>query len=730
MRNVVQFLSCLCLLLLPGAAAPAASEGTERGVRLVAVGGEDLSIGAFHLLAIAVDKYRDEGLRLQSAVKGARELESVLVEDYSFDKGRCRLLLNADATRKSIIKALRRLAKQAGPDDSVLIYYAGHGHLDTLTNTGSWIPWDATHKTPDRWVGNEEIKGLVKAMKARHVLLVSDSCFAGDFFRSQRTPVEQISDANVRRAFVRSSRRAMTAGGVEPVADGGREGHSIYTWWLLTALREAVSSYVLPEEIHERVRKAVAANAGQKPMYGLLHGAGGEPDGSFVFFRRGTVGLDKAMKEKLRRVEELEKLDREAAAKARRRHEEIVSKQAQVDALDKKLKELQGKLGITGGQGDLDGIIAMMEERERREKELEALRKKAEAELRAKEEALAEEQRKKDEKLRKRFEADLAKYEKIVAGRYATKEMKAEAWRILCRTWGVPEGTPAGTPLRYRGGKALDATEMEMVLIRAGSFMMGSPEGEEGRDSGEGPMHRVEITKPFYMAEVEVTVGLFRRFVDETSYVTDAEQEGSARILDGKKWTDKKGASWRAPGFTQGEDNPVTCVSWNDAVRFCNWLSEKEGRKPSYKIKGESVTWDRNADGYRLPTEAEWEYACRAGTTTRFFAGDSEGALGGVGWYFDNSGFKTHPVGKKAPNAWDLYDMHGNVWEWCWDWHGDYPSTAVTDPAGPVRGSYRVFRGGSWNYYARFCRSADRNYARPADRRSFVGLRLLRPKNP
>ena len=209
--------------------------------------------------------------------------------------------------------------------------------------------------------------------------------------------------------------------------------------------------------------------------------------------------------------------------------------------------------------------------------------------------------------------------------------------------------------------------------------------------------------------------------------------------MDGKKWTDKKGArwrdmihrwNWRAPGFTQGEDNPVTCVSWNDAVRFCNWLSEKEGRKPSYKIKGESVTWDRNADGYRLPTEAEWEYACRAGTTTRFFAGDSEGALGGVGWYFDNSGFKTHPVGKKAPNAWDLYDMHGNVWEWCWDWHGDYPSTAVTDPAGPVRGSYRVFRGGSWNYYARFCRSADRNYARPADRRSFVGLRLLRPKNP
>ena len=692
----------------------------------MAVGGEDLAIGDFHLLAIAVDEYRDEGLRLRSAVKGARELESVLVEDYSFEKGHCRLLLNADATREAIIEALRRLAKQAGPNDSVLIYYAGHGYLDELTKTGSWIPWDATHETPARWVGNEEIKGLVKAMKARHVLLVSDSCFAGDFFRSQRTPVKQISDANVRRAFARTSRRAMTAGGVEPVADEGHGGHSIYTGWLLTALREAVSPYVLPEEIHERVRKAVTANAAQKPMYGLLHGAGGEPDGSFVFFRRGTVGLDEAMKEKLRRVEELEKQDREAAAKARRQHEELASKQAQIAALDKRIDELRGNLGIDDGQGDLDGIIAMMEERERREKELEALRKKAEAELRAKEKALAEERRRQDEKQRKLFQEDLAKYEKIVAGRYATQEMKAEAWRILCRTWGVPEGTPQGTPLIFCGGKAVDAAKMEMILIPARSFIMGSPEGEEGRERNEGPVHRVEITKSFYMAVVEVTVGLFRRFVDETSYVTDAEREGSARIFDGKKWTDKKGASWRAPGFTQGEDHPVTCVNWNDAVRFCNWLSEKEGRTPCYKVEGESVTWDRNVDGYRLPTEAEWEYACRAGTKSRFFTGDTDSDLGRAGWYSGNTGGKTHPIGKKDPNAWGLYDMHGNVGEWCWDWYGEYPTGAVTDQAGPERGTYRVFRGGSWSNIARHCRSANRSFYIPGSRRYSLGFRPVR----
>ena len=698
MRNFIRLFSCICFLLVPGAALTAAPEATERGVRVVAVGGEDLSIGAFHLLAIAVDEYRDEGLRLRTAVKGARELESVLVEDYSFDKARCRLLLDADATRKSIIKALRRLAKQAGSDDSVLIYYAGHGHLDKLTNAGSWIPWDSTHETPARWVGNEEIKGLVKAMKARHVLLVSDSCFAGDFFRSQRTPLEQISDANVRRAFARTSRRAMTAGGVEPVADEGREGHSIYTGWLLTALRESVSPYVLPEEIHERVRKAVAANAGQKPMYGLLHGAGGEPDGSFVFFRRGMVGLDEAMKEKLRRVEELEKLDKEAAARALRQQEEIASRQAQLAALDKRLGELQGRLGVAGGQSDLDAMVAMVEERERKGKELKELRRKAEAELRAGEKALAEEQLRQDEKLRKRFEEELAKYRVIAASRYATQEMKAKAWRILCSNWGVPEGKPKGTPLMYRGGKAVDATEVEMVLIQSGRFMMGSPAFETERGKYES-RHKVTISRPFFMSKYEVT-------------------QGQWRAMMGSNPSDFSAC---------GDDCPVEQVSWHEAVEFCNKLSEHYGLTPAYRISGESVTWYKGADGYRLPTEAEWEYACRAGTTTRFYAGDSDSDLGGAGWYDVNSATKTHPVGKKAPNVWGLYDMHGNVLEWCWDSYGCYSSTSMTNPTGPSSGSYRVFRGGSWNSGTKFCRSASRGTSRPGFRNSVLGLRLLRP---
>jgi formylglycine-generating enzyme required for sulfatase activity len=187
----------------------------------------------------------------------------------------------------------------------------------------------------------------------------------------------------------------------------------------------------------------------------------------------------------------------------------------------------------------------------------------------------------------------------------------------------------------------------------------------------------VDIEKPFYMGKYEVTQ-----------------------------------AQWRAamgsnPSQFKGDDLPVENVSWNDAKEFCRKLSQMTGRE------------------YRLPTEAEWEYACRAGTTGAY-AGD----LDAMAWYDKNSGGKTHPVGQKQPNAFGLYDMHGNVWEWCEDdWHNSY-NGAPNDGRAWVdisaRGSYRVFRGGGWNSYAVSCRSAYRNCWAPGDRGSRLGFRLLR----
>ena len=241
-----------------------------------------------------------------------------------------------------------------------------------------------------------------------------------------------------------------------------------------------------------------------------------------------------------------------------------------------------------------------------------------------------------------------------------------------------------------------------------GTFTMGSPTSEEGRYDNE-ISHRVTLTKGFWMMETEVTVGMFKAFVSDTGY----ESKGNTPYgVDDNKWEQDSKYSWRNPGFSQDDNHPVTNVSWNDAVEFCKWLSRKTGQ---------NIT---------LPTEAQWEYACRAGSTTALPNGPivikglfNAPALDTIAWYGGNSsqGFVghsgadsskwsetqypggpcgTHPVGKKNPNNWGLYDMIGNVLEWCADWYGDYPSGSVTDPTGPSNGSPRVGRGGGWGRVA------------------------------
>jgi len=200
-------------------------------------------------------------------------------------------------------------------------------------------------------------------------------------------------------------------------------------------------------------------------------------------------------------------------------------------------------------------------------------------------------------------------------------------------------------------------------------------------------------------------------------------------------WFDGSTGTEPAAGETQ-EKRPVESVTWYDAVEFCNKLSAQEslqsvytitGRTPSsgYPINSATVTADFTKNGYRLPTEAEWEYACRAGTTTAYNTGDT--ISDNTGWYSSNSGSKTHQVGLKPANAWGLYDMHGNVWEWCWDWFGDYSNGAQTDPMGASSGANRVKRGGGWYYSAEYLRSAIRSGSYQMTWGSYYGFRLVRP---
>ncbi|HHM12237.1 MAG TPA: hypothetical protein ENJ16_01690, partial [Planctomycetaceae bacterium] len=274
---------------------------------------------------------------------------------------------------------------------------------------------------------------------------------------------------------------------------------------------------------------------------------------------------------------------------------------------------------------------------------------------------------------------------------------------------------------------------MQLRLIPAGEFWMGSPESEKGRDDDEGPRHPVRITRPFYLGVHEVTKGQFAAFVRATGYRTEPERDGGGgwgynakeKKLEGR---DPK-YSWRYTGFPYEDDHPVVNVTWNDAKAFCAWLSRKEGRT------------------YRLPTEAEWEYACRAGTTTAYYHGDDPEGLVEVGnladqrakkipgmkqdfpyaSFDDGYGF-TAPVGRFRPNAFGLYDMHGNVWEWCEDWYDeDFYATAAArepDPVNRERASERVNRGGGWSSNPRVVRSADRFRNSPGLRSINLGFRV------
>jgi len=256
-------------------------------------------------------------------------------------------------------------------------------------------------------------------------------------------------------------------------------------------------------------------------------------------------------------------------------------------------------------------------------------------------------------------------------------------WRPIT---GVKKAPPPA-----RGEKVetftVNGVSFKMARIPAGEFMMGSPSGELGRDSDE-KRHRVRISKSFFLGETEVTQGLWRTVMGSNP------------------------SSFK----NCGNNCPVEQVSWKDCQEFI--------RKLNRLVSG---------GGFRLPTEAEWEYAARAGSNSAFANGGiSETGCGhdrkldAMGWYCGNSGKKTHPVGGKKPNAWGLYDMHGNVYEWCQDWKGNYPSGSVTDPTGPSSGSDRVLRGGSWDYYAGYCRSALRNGDGPDYRGRRFGFRLAR----
>jgi formylglycine-generating enzyme required for sulfatase activity len=286
----------------------------------------------------------------------------------------------------------------------------------------------------------------------------------------------------------------------------------------------------------------------------------------------------------------------------------------------------------------------------------------------------------------------------VYAIQATTNLARTDSWRCISllalpsTPYTVPGTTPSAAGCRFYRAVAMSRTNM--VFIPAGTFLMGSPSNDVDAFSDEFPQTTVKNSRSFWMSRTLVTQQEYQSVLGNNPSV-----------------------------FTNNTSLPVEMVTWFDATNYCAQLTRRD------LVSGQIPA----GLAYRLPTEAEWEYACRAGTTTRYYYGDDPNYtnLASHAWYEGNSGYHTQPVAQKTPNPWGLYDMCGNVWEWCQDWYAAYPGGSVPDPQGPATGDYRVLRGGSWDDPAWNARSACRYGEQPQNRREYYGFRVvLAPANP
>jgi formylglycine-generating enzyme len=735
-------LTLVFILLIVFGAVPLHSAET-RGLRVVARDpatnqtGEVRLYNKSYAVIIGIDRYQNlpADRQLQNAVKDALGVEEVLKKRFQFDK--VITLRNEEASRDRIMRLLtRELPKEMGKEDALFIFWAGHGNQEKTDDgeLGYLIPYDGNG---DGIYGNITMSQLrddiSKALPAKHIFYAFDACYSGLLTTRSVDGKTRRDLAYLKEVTRERVRQVLTAGGKgEEALDGGPKGHSVFTGRFIEILENAddfITANELQASIKERVYSdARARNHTQTPGFGPLYGLG-----DYVFIPRQTDRLGNLAGESAARQKELEmlrKAEAEAAEAKKREQAEITKKQAELDALDKQIADMKGRLGSGAARGDdsLDQLMVLADQKEEQGKRLEELRQQREAEERKRQAEIEQLKREALEKRRGQIEADLAKFKKIAAKKYA-QDIKPTAWKTLVASYPEASSVPQYDEKAFRKALGLDATGfretatgMEFVAVDGGCFQMGDTFGDG--EKNEKPVHEVCISD-IAMGKYDVTVGQFRQFVTATGYITEAEKESGCGVWNGTEFKYDAAKNWRNPGFGQGDRHPVVCVSWNDALAFVSWLSGQGGRR------------------YRLPTEAEWEYAARSGGQKERYAGFSNvDELSRYANFCDtncefnwkaagqNDGYKnTSPVGNYLPNVLGLYDMTGNVEQWTGDWIGVhyFEKSPKDNPQGPSTGSYRVIRGGSWSREAGFARAASRTGDSTDGRSCIRGFRLVSP---
>ena len=627
----------------------------------VAWSATDLHFGNYHALVIGNNDYGDLP-KLKTAVNDAKSVAALLESDYAFN---VQLLLNA--TRNEIIRALAKLRGDLGPNDNLLIYYAGHGVLDEYANQGYWLPVDAEKDSPGNWISNGDITDATRAMRAKHVLVVADSCYSGTLVRAAAVTIEnsQERDAWLKRMINKRSRTALVSGGLEPVIDSGGGGkHSVFAKAFLDALTE--NRDVLDgQAMFAAVKRPVALESDQTPQYSDIRRSGHD-GGDFLLVRRNVT---------TRGIAVAPRSDQGTEPGATTQSPPPPASQAIELAFWNSIKDSENP----------------------------------------------------DE-----FEAYLAQFPSgVFAGLAKTRLKSLVPEQKTAAVVAPPKpATPSavkpavGVFPDLKPGDTFKDCDVcpEMVVIPAGTFMMGSSEAERrwAVDQGgpaewtkrEGPRHRVTIGNAFVLGKFEVTRDEFAAFAKETGH----DASGGCTVWLQSKSELNAIKSWRNPAFTQTGRDPVACVSWQDATAYVSWLSRKAGEQ------------------YRLPSESEWEYAARAGTETMRYWGEdhsnSEACGYDNGWDItgtrgsgiqnpalscDDGQVFTSPVGSYRANRLGLYDVLGNVGEWVEDCLHDSYADAPSDGSPWTTGEckFRVVRGGSWASTPGLLRSAVRLWLQP-----------------
>lgn len=712
MRRIISTLSLMCMACLVMAQPVLCGPGKIEDMKHK--GGK---LGAYHALLIGVDAYQDSTIPdVKSASKGAGELAAVLKQYYGFDTD---LITNKKATQEAILNAIQVLSKKVGLDDTVIIYFSGQGEVDPSGSTGYWYPYDAKAGNVDSYVKNETVQGLIRDMNANDILIISDSSYADTYFGSAHKLPAELDGNYYLGLYNKQSRWGMTSG-----TDGSKEsGVSTFTSKIVQALKENEKPHFSLQELYEKIKPDIRKTSIRPPRCRSLRSTGdqgGEP--VFVLMPAILEKIAAAAKDSpdgKNKVKPGEKIIGDSSLS-------LTISVPNVDVLMDGVHLGKGpftKMAVTPGIHQIEitkeGYVPFKKN---------VIVKRGAAVV---------------------LDADLAKVEikstkgnlyinvtpenaeitianlntayspgmLIESGTYPV-EISAPLYEKQTKEMVIKARENNSYTVNLEPAKIIHHKTLgNFVLINPGTFTMGSPDSESAMRNSNEKQHKVTLTHRIYMQEKEMSVGQWRMFIKSANYKTEAEAGEGANVLVDFNWEKDNEYNWGTTGFTQNDKHPVVCISWNDTQAFIKWVN---------KVNKEGYT-------FRLPTEAEWEYGCRAGSKDRFSFGpclsrEQANFDGNAKWEecpVGETSTSTMETGQYPPNAWGLYDMHGNAMEWCQDWLGNYPDGDVTDPKGPQSGSTRVVRGGGWTSYAYNSRSAKRYSRSPNVSYSDMGFRLV-----